>query len=73
MTTTDTPYDLLYSGFQWDLPARFNIAEACADAWARDAPDRICLIEDRSAEPAATMSYGELARRSARLAAAFWM
>ncbi|MFY0734306.1 AMP-binding protein [Aurantimonas sp. NFXS3] len=71
MTTTDTPYDLLYSGFHWDLPARFNIAEACADAWARDEPDRICLIEDRGAEPAATMSYGELARRSARLAAAF--
>ncbi|MBO0663576.1 AMP-binding protein [Jiella sp. MQZ9-1] len=63
-------YEALYAGFAWNLPARFNIAEAVADAWARQEPDRICLIEDRGEQPARTMTYGALADISRRLAAA---
>ncbi|UIJ72384.1 AMP-binding protein [Aurantimonas sp. HBX-1] len=62
-------YEALRAGFAWRLPARFNIAEACADAWAAREPERTCLIEDRGAAPARTLSYGELARRSRGLAA----
>ncbi|MEF2551568.1 AMP-binding protein [Aurantimonas sp. A2-1-M11] len=71
MTIISPTYETLRAGFRWNLPARFNIAEACADVWARVDPDRICLIEDRGSEPAVSLSYGELAQRSARLAAAF--
>ncbi|MCB8839072.1 AMP-binding protein [Aurantimonas sp. VKM B-3413] len=64
-------YRTLYDRFAWNLPARFNIAEACADRWAEREPDRLCLIEDRGALPPATLSYGDLSERSRRLAAAF--
>ncbi|MBO0903992.1 AMP-binding protein [Jiella sonneratiae] len=63
-------HETLRAAFAWNLPARYNIAAACADAHARREPDRICLIEDRGEAPARSMSYGELARLSVRLAAA---
>ncbi|MBP0616194.1 AMP-binding protein [Jiella mangrovi] len=63
-------YQSLTAGFAWNLPARYNIASACADAWACRAPERICLIEDRGAAAALTMSYGELAFASRKLAGA---
>jgi acetyl-CoA synthetase len=62
-------YEALRDAFAWRLPARFNIAEACADAWAAREPDRVCLIEDRGEAPARTLTYGGLARRSRGLAA----
>lgn len=63
-------YQTLTADFAWNLPVRYNIAAACADAWAQTRPDRICLIEDRGEAPARTLSYGELALSSRRLAAA---
>ncbi|KQT88537.1 AMP-dependent synthetase [Aurantimonas sp. Leaf443] len=55
--------------FRWDLPERYNIAAACADAYAAVQPERLCLIEDRGAEPSLSMTYGTLAQRSRDLAA----
>ncbi|WP_246217961.1 AMP-binding protein [Jiella pacifica] len=63
-------YQTLTAAFTWNLPARYNIAAACADDWARAAPRRVCLIEDRGEAPAVTLGYGELALSSRRLAAA---
>ncbi|TFF25306.1 AMP-dependent synthetase [Jiella endophytica] len=63
-------YDSLVSGFAWNLPARYNIAAACADRWATETPERICLIEDRGERPAVTMTCGELVTASRRLAGA---
>ena len=63
-------YETLLASFAWDLPPRYNIASACADDWALAAPERVCLIEDRGAAPAITMSYGELSALSRRFAAA---
>ncbi|MCE7027642.1 acyl-CoA synthetase [Jiella avicenniae] len=63
-------YQTLTADFAWNLPARYNIAAACADGWARSEPDRICLVEDRGEAPARTLDYGGLADSSRRLAAA---
>ena len=62
-------YEAIIGDFAWNLPARFNIAKACADDWALRDPARIALIEDRGAEPARVLRFGELASRSRRLAA----
>ncbi len=41
LTETDS-YDKLYSGFRWDIPARFNMAVACCDLHADG--DKLALI-----------------------------
>ena len=69
--TTSSSYADLYASFRWNLPDRFNIAAACADVWAAREPDRICLIEDRGGDAARTLTYADLSRRSAGLAAGF--
>ncbi|WAP70165.1 AMP-binding protein [Jiella pelagia] len=63
-------YQTLTAAFTWNMPARYNVAAACADDWARQEPDRICLIEDRGEAPARTLNYGALAASSRRFAAA---
>lgn len=44
ITFSDMRYDRHYQAFRWELPARFNIAHAYADAFAASESDRICLI-----------------------------
>jgi acetyl-CoA synthetase len=63
-------YEALYRDFRWDIPERFNIGTAVADAWAARAPDRLALWVYRGEGAPETLSYGELARRSNALAAA---
>ena len=63
-------YEALRRDFRWQIPERFNIAEAVCDRWARAEPDRIALISDNGEGPFETLSYGGLARRSMALAAA---
>ncbi|MBX3532204.1 MAG: AMP-binding protein [Rhizobiaceae bacterium] len=62
-------YDSLYRDFRWQVPARFNIGVAVSDAWAGREPDRVALIAHRSDAAPATLTYGELTRRSSALAA----
>lgn len=64
------PYAAIVADFEWNLPAGFNIAAACADDWAAIDPARVALIEDRGddAAPIET-SFEELATRSRRLTA----
>ena len=40
-------YPALYDDFRWDIPDRFNIGTAIADAWAAIEPDRVALLEYR--------------------------
>ncbi|MEN0001399.1 MAG: AMP-binding protein [Pseudomonadota bacterium] len=40
----------LRDGFQWHIPERFNIAEACAARHASAAPDAIALILDQGSD-----------------------
>ena len=64
-------YEELVRDFVWDIPADFNIGRAVSDAWAAHAPDRICLEHFSPDGDHLSMTYGDLADRSSRLAAAF--
>nr|WP_222861216.1 AMP-binding protein [Maritimibacter fusiformis] len=64
-------WDEIRANFRWNIPARFNIAEACCDSWARDDPDRLALTHVAADGAATTWSYGQLKRASDRLAASF--
>lgn len=58
----------LRSGFRWPRPARFNIAEAVCDRWAKAVPDRLALRDVRIDENPCDWSFGALARASRQLA-----
>ena len=59
-------WEAMRAGFAWPRPARFNIAEACCDAWARVAPDRLALRYLRPDGEVRDYSYVQLARASRR-------
>jgi acetyl-CoA synthetase len=61
-------YAALYRDFSWEIPDRFNIGTAVADAWAVAEPDRVALLQYREEGEAERLTYGELARRSSALA-----
>ena len=62
------PYDTLYAGFRWALPARLNMAaQVCDDCAARD-PDRVAIIDLTGARRETT--YGDLQDMAERLALA---
>lgn len=60
-------YAELRRGFRWRIPARFNIAEAVCDRWARAEPERSALLM-RGDGALESWSYGRLAERAMRLA-----
>ena len=62
-------YKALYDDFRWDIPDRFNIGTAIADAWAAIEPARVALLEYRGEGAPRALTYGELARQSDALAA----
>ena len=61
--------------FNWQVPDRFNIAEAICDKWADTQPDKLALIHvpvsQAGFETAESWSYGMLADYSNRLAHLF--
>ena len=59
-----------YDEFRWSIPAEFNIAEACCDRWATEAPERTALIRYASGGTLSAVSYGRLKRLSDSLAQA---
>ncbi|MFN6980279.1 MAG: AMP-binding protein, partial [Gemmobacter sp.] len=60
----------LRAGFRWAIPPGFTMPEACCDAWARVAPDRLALI-DITDGGIRRWTYGQLCEASDRLANAF--
>ncbi|MCF3642193.1 AMP-binding protein [Rhizobium sp. TRM95111] len=70
MLTESNTYESLYRDFTWSIPSFFNIGRAVADEWAARAPDRICLRHFSPLGDHRSMTYGELADRSASLATA---
>ena len=67
MLTETGNYDELYRDFRWDIPARFNMADACCDRHA-DGSNRLALIyvdEDGSAN---RTSFDEMRAFSSRFA-----
>ena len=69
MTPQADHYAAMHATFGWNVPRRFNIAQACCLRWARapGAARRIAVIDHHL--PAATqrLSYARLAREAARL------
>jgi acetyl-CoA synthetase len=61
-------YADLVRRFQWRLPERFNIGVAVSDAWALREPDRTALIEYRGDDAPQSLSFGDLAWQSSKLA-----
>ena len=61
-------YDDRVAAFHWDIPARFNIAAVCVDAWAEREPGRVALIGWGGAGALKPTTYGELKRHSDALA-----
>ncbi|WP_306119499.1 MULTISPECIES: AMP-binding protein [unclassified Roseitalea] len=59
----------LRARFAWQIPARFNIGIACADAHAAHSPRKPAIIDVNASEPQ-VLTFGDLASRSSALAAA---
>ncbi|MGE5638719.1 MAG: acyl-CoA synthetase [Clostridia bacterium] len=59
-------YDELYGGFRWDVPARYNIAQACCGRWAGDA-SRVALFWEDESGATAKLTFGEVQSAANRL------
>ena len=67
MLTEAKTYDELYRNFRWDIPARFNMAEACCDRHA-DGTGRLALIYVDENGATTRISFDEVAEMSRRFA-----
>ncbi|WP_025661642.1 AMP-binding protein [Rhizobium sp. IBUN] len=61
-------YEDLYRDFAWEMPEDFNIGRAVSDEWAARVPDRVCLEHFSPDGNHLSMTYRELADRSASFA-----
>jgi acetyl-CoA synthetase len=59
-------YDELYRSFRWDVPPRFNIAQACCARWAADRGRFALYWEDESGATAA-YSFWDIQQQANRL------
>ena len=59
----------LHAGFAWEVPARFNMAQACCGRWAQaaDADRRVAVIAHGQPPGQATLTYAQLQQRANRL------
>ena len=60
----------LHAGFRWQVPADFNIAEACCTRWARETPDAVAIRHEHEDGRRGSTTYRTLDRDADRLAAA---
>ncbi|MEK8048868.1 AMP-binding protein [Ideonella sp. DXS22W] len=58
----------LHASFRWQVPAQFNIAEACCGRWARRTPRAVAIRWQRENGERGSLSYGQLQRQANRLA-----
>ena len=59
-------YAEICAGYRWDVPARFNIADACCRRWADD-PTRLALQWEDESGATAACTFAELQRQANRL------
>jgi len=59
-------YARMHAGFGWQVPQRFNIAQACCGRWAQrpDAAQRIAIRAHGAGPGSQCLSYRELQRRA---------
>ena len=62
----------LHAGFVWQVPARFNIAQACCGRWAADpaTAGRVAIAWDHEDGRHGTLSYAQLQAQADQLSAA---
>ncbi len=58
----------LHAAFRWQVPAHFNIAQACCARWARDTPDAVAIREVRADGACTVRTYRDLQLDANRLA-----
>ncbi|MBB3014418.1 acyl-CoA synthetase [Cupriavidus alkaliphilus] len=65
-------YRALYDSFRWEIPAEFNIAEACCGRWARDpaSMDRIAVYTEHEDGRRNAHSFAYIQAEANRLSAA---
>ncbi|RAS08125.1 acyl-CoA synthetase [Cupriavidus alkaliphilus] len=65
-------YRALYDSFRWEIPAQFNIAEACCGRWARDpaSMDRIAVYTEHEDGRRNAHSFAYIQAEANRLSAA---
>jgi len=61
-------YDDLVRRFRWQIPERFNIAQAACDRWAGSDPGRIAIHHRRQDGTVETVTFADLRERSNRFA-----
>jgi acetyl-CoA synthetase len=59
-------YDALYSAHRWQVPARYNIAQACCGQWAGDRT-RVALHWEDEAGASAKLTFHDIQREANRL------
>lgn len=61
-------YDALYRSFKWNMPKRFNMAQACCSDWAKRDPSRIALHHIHADGRVEDFSFSRLNNDSNKLA-----
>ena len=59
----------LHGGFRWQVPARFNMAQACCARWARSTPEAVAIRWEHEDGRQAAYRYVDLERAARALAA----
>ena len=58
----------LHQGLAWQVPAQFNIAQACCGRWAGSTPRQVAIRWQHEDGRRATLTYSQLQRQANRLA-----
>jgi acetyl-CoA synthetase len=61
-------HDTLHSGFRWQVPEFFNIAQVCCARWARETPGAVAIRYEHEDGRCAQFSYADLQANAGRLA-----
>jgi acetyl-CoA synthetase len=59
-------YDALYAAHRWQVPERYNIAQACCGQWAADRA-RVALHWEDESGATAQLTFGDIQREANRL------
>ena len=57
----------MHAAFRWQVPADFNIAEACGRRWARDTPEAVAITHETEDGRITRITYAALQRDADRL------
>lgn len=67
LTRADS-YEALIDGFAWAIPERLNIAELCCGRWAKEAPERVAVLQPRPDGTPQPTTFAEIEEDASRIA-----